>query len=449
MRMMRDGTHSPQCSALLYMQATTVPWRSRPTRHRACAGVVISAIGAPESKPFDVSGPKTIDSEGAIKLVEAARDAGVKRFIMVTSLGTTKFGWPASALNLFWGVLYWKAQAEKALIRSGMAYTIIRPGGMERPKDDYKETHAVVLAPRDTYFGSQISRLQVAEVAGACLADIQLSGNKVIEAIADEEADERDLDELLAEIEPEITLQEQAERQAAVADARNCERALEREAEELEAQLAAAEERKADAEEAYTAARAQLQGLKSEVRATVRDTAPAAPVRVGVASANMHDSSSAGSRGAVCRSARAYGFNMTSTLSALCVQSSDDLRVAEQAEGQLEALQAQLDSAKRQEGAAKAVLSAQRTAGRSGEVLSRNDVRDITQPILNPERAEQAARSGGGGGGGGLLGGLFGGTAQAAVDDAVEGVRAVARPGTCLPAAHVVCLPEALAIQCC
>ena len=36
-----------------------------------------------------------------------------------------------------------------------------RPGGMERPTDEYKLTHNVVLKERDTAFGGQISRLQV------------------------------------------------------------------------------------------------------------------------------------------------------------------------------------------------------------------------------------------------------------------------------------------------
>jgi hypothetical protein len=38
--------------------------------------------------------------------------AGVKQFVMVTSLGTGKVGFPASVLNLFWGVLTEKRKAE-------------------------------------------------------------------------------------------------------------------------------------------------------------------------------------------------------------------------------------------------------------------------------------------------------------------------------------------------
>jgi hypothetical protein len=232
-----------------------------------CTGLVVSALGAPESKAFDVTGPKKIDGEGTIALINASRDAGVKRFLLVTSLGTTKFGWPASALNLFWGVLFWKAQAEAALIKSGMIYTIIRPGGMERPQDDYKKTHSTVLYPRDTKFGGQVSRLQVAEVVAACATNAEASGNKTVEVIAEEGAPQPDFEEMLASIEPEISLEEMGERQAKIADLRNRERQLQAEAESLEEQLAEAEERKVLTERAYSEARAQLQEVRSSVRA--------------------------------------------------------------------------------------------------------------------------------------------------------------------------------------
>jgi hypothetical protein len=229
-------------------------------------GLVISALGAPESKAFDVTGPKKIDGDGTIALINAARDAGVKRFILVTSLGTTKFGWPAAALNLFWGVLFWKAQAEAALVKSGMIYTIIRPGGMERPQDDYKETHSTVLYPRDTQFGGQVSRLQVAEVVAACAINAEASGNKTVEVVAQEGGPEPDLEAMLAAIEPEITLEEMKERQAKIADLRNRERQIQAEAEALEEQLTEAEERKVLAEQAYSEARSQLQEVRTSVR---------------------------------------------------------------------------------------------------------------------------------------------------------------------------------------
>lgn len=53
---------------------------------------VVCAVGAGAS---DFSGPKKVDGEGSVSLVEAATAAGVYQFILVTSLGTGKIGFPA------------------------------------------------------------------------------------------------------------------------------------------------------------------------------------------------------------------------------------------------------------------------------------------------------------------------------------------------------------------
>jgi uncharacterized protein YbjT (DUF2867 family) len=125
------------------------------------AGVVICVIGATEKDVLDVTGPYRIDYKATKNLIDAASAANVEHFILVTSLGTTKFGWPASILNLFWGVLIWKAKAEKTLQESQIPYTIVRPGGMERPTDAFKETHNLGLYRKDSLSGGQVSRLQV------------------------------------------------------------------------------------------------------------------------------------------------------------------------------------------------------------------------------------------------------------------------------------------------
>ena len=43
-----------------------------------------------------------------------------------------------------------------ALENSGLNYVIVRPGGMERPTDSYKDTHNVRLSTADTLFGGQV-----------------------------------------------------------------------------------------------------------------------------------------------------------------------------------------------------------------------------------------------------------------------------------------------------
>ena len=62
----------------------------------------------------------------------------------------------AAVLNLFGGILIQKRRAEVALEASGLNYVIMRPGGMERPTDSYKDTHNVRLSTADTLFGGQV-----------------------------------------------------------------------------------------------------------------------------------------------------------------------------------------------------------------------------------------------------------------------------------------------------
>nr|GMD07117.1 protein TIC 62, chloroplastic [Ipomoea batatas] len=128
------------------------------------ASTVICCIGASEKEVFDITGPYRIDYQATKNLIDAATTAKVGHFILLTSLGTNKFGFPAAILNLFWGVLCWKRRAEEALLASGLPYTIVRPGGMERPTDTYKETHNITLSQEDTLFGGQVSNLQVSAV---------------------------------------------------------------------------------------------------------------------------------------------------------------------------------------------------------------------------------------------------------------------------------------------
>ena len=55
---------------------------------------VVCAVGAGE----DISnskGPKEIDGDGTIALVKVAAELGIGQFVLVTSVGTGKIGFPA------------------------------------------------------------------------------------------------------------------------------------------------------------------------------------------------------------------------------------------------------------------------------------------------------------------------------------------------------------------
>ncbi|XP_047325544.1 protein TIC 62, chloroplastic isoform X6 [Impatiens glandulifera] len=164
------------------------------------ASVVICCIGASEKEVFDITGPYRIDYQATKNLIDAAKSAKVNHFILVTSLGTNKVGFPAAILNLFWGVLIWKRQAEEALLASGLPYTIVRPGGMERPTDAYKKTHNLTLSEQDTLFGGQVSNLQVAELLAFLAKNRSLSYCKVLEVIAETTAPLTPINKLLEKI---------------------------------------------------------------------------------------------------------------------------------------------------------------------------------------------------------------------------------------------------------
>ncbi|CAA7393829.1 unnamed protein product [Spirodela intermedia] len=164
------------------------------------ASVVICCIGASEKEVLDVTGPYRIDYKATVNLIDAATALKVEHFILLTSLGTNKVGFPAAILNLFWGVLLWKRKSEEALIASGLPYTIVRPGGMERPTDSFKETHNIVLANEDTYFGGLVSNLQVAELIAFMAKNRSLSFCKVVEVIAETTAPLTPVGELLSRI---------------------------------------------------------------------------------------------------------------------------------------------------------------------------------------------------------------------------------------------------------
>jgi len=101
---------------------------------------VICATGA-SAAIADPLGPFQVDYTGTCNLVAAAKNAaakspgGVDHFVLVSSIGVDDVLFP---LNLFWGVLFWKKRAEEYLQRSGLRYTIVRPGGLKDKADQGK-----------------------------------------------------------------------------------------------------------------------------------------------------------------------------------------------------------------------------------------------------------------------------------------------------------------------
>jgi uncharacterized protein YbjT (DUF2867 family) len=162
------------------------------TLKKAIAGctIVFCATGAsPSLNPF---GPYQVDYEGTKNLVDAAKAAQIEHFILVSSLCTSQFFHP---LNLFWLILVWKQQAEQYIQRSGLTYTIVRPGGLKNTEDLFP----VVMSKADTLFEGSISRAQVAQVCVEALSH-STAQNKVVEVIARPDAVKQSFSELFAKI---------------------------------------------------------------------------------------------------------------------------------------------------------------------------------------------------------------------------------------------------------
>lgn len=152
--------------------------------------VLICATGATPS--FDITGPYRVDYEGTKNLVDAAKAKEIKHFVLVTSLCVSQLFHP---LNLFWLILVWKKQAEKYLQKSGLTYTIVRPGGLLNDEN----LDRVVMCAADTLFDGRIPRTKVAQVCIEALF-APASQNKIVEIIAKPEETAKNWQDLFASV---------------------------------------------------------------------------------------------------------------------------------------------------------------------------------------------------------------------------------------------------------
>jgi uncharacterized protein YbjT (DUF2867 family) len=134
---------------------------------------VISTIGG---LPQD---GKRSDYLGNKNLIDAAVKAGVKKFILVSSIGTgnSADAIPPQALQALAPVLAEKEKAEKHLIESGLTYTIIRPGGL---KSEPATGNGILT--EDYRVAGTIHRADVAHLVCECL-DSDRANNKVLAAV--------------------------------------------------------------------------------------------------------------------------------------------------------------------------------------------------------------------------------------------------------------------------
>jgi len=164
-----------------------------------CDGVVLCTSAVPQIKPLSIvkllfkktvlrradpgrpqfrfspgGTPEEVDWLGAKTQIDAAKAAGVKRFVFVSSMGGTQ---PDNFLNSIGrradgsggDILLWKRKAERYLVASGLEYTIIHPGGLVDDPGAKRELRVGVGDALLQEEFRQVPRADVARVSCAAL----------------------------------------------------------------------------------------------------------------------------------------------------------------------------------------------------------------------------------------------------------------------------------------
>lgn len=87
-----------------------------------CDAVVFTAGSGPDTGPEKTV---AVDEKGAMRLIDSAKAAEVKRFVLLSSMGA---GDPQQGPEKLRSYLDAKHNADEHLRNSGLAYTIVRPG---------------------------------------------------------------------------------------------------------------------------------------------------------------------------------------------------------------------------------------------------------------------------------------------------------------------------------
>lgn len=158
---------------------------------------VISAIGGGLRNAASGNGPAAVDQQGNIHLIDAAKRAGVAQFVLVSSGGVSQAEtYPLVAIR---PVLIAKLASENHLRASGLAYTIVQPGGLV---DQPAGPSRIVFKQEPAAEHGRISRVEVAQVCVAALGSLAARGKTFeVAAVVGEAA--ADLEPQFAALKPD------------------------------------------------------------------------------------------------------------------------------------------------------------------------------------------------------------------------------------------------------
>ncbi|WP_456273482.1 SDR family oxidoreductase [Bacillus sp. AK031] len=121
---------------------------------------VIFAAGSGGSTGEDKT--TAVDEQGAIKAINYAKEKGLDRFIMLSSMGANQ---PSMGPHGLQHYLEAKGKADQHLVESGLNYTIVRPGALV----DGDPAGKIIASSSIEDKSGSITREDVAEVLTACL----------------------------------------------------------------------------------------------------------------------------------------------------------------------------------------------------------------------------------------------------------------------------------------
>ena len=143
------------------------------------AEYVISTIGA----GIGGNTPEEVDYKGVAALADAAKAAKVKQLVLMSSIGAGDTN-PETFLNKRFGmVLMFKGKGEDHLRKSGVPYTVVRPGGLQ--DCDPGKVGFKVAGPGDLQ--GSICRSDVGLLMAASLGNKDALG-KTITVVSDDKA---------------------------------------------------------------------------------------------------------------------------------------------------------------------------------------------------------------------------------------------------------------------
>jgi uncharacterized protein YbjT (DUF2867 family) len=156
------------------------------------ADYVLSTIGAActPKQPFPAgASPEDVDYRGIENLARAARTAGVRQLVLLSSLGAGDTN-PKASLNAMCGmVLDWKGRGEASVRTSGVPYTIVRPGGLKPfpgQPDCVEGKEGLKLLASDAPGTGSLCRADVALVMAGALGNRDAQ-NKTVGLIGDKQ----------------------------------------------------------------------------------------------------------------------------------------------------------------------------------------------------------------------------------------------------------------------